>query len=156
MKRSVLKAQLVKHEGLRLKPYRCTEGKLTIGVGRNFQDRPFSADERKALRLDEGRDLADGITEAEAMLLLDNDINEAFRVCNLCVPAFSCFSDACQHGLLDLAFNLGQTKFTKFKKMLAALERRDQAAAAREARDSEWFHQVGDRGPAVVALIGTP
>jgi len=31
-----IKAQLVRHEGLRLKPYRCTAGKLTIGYGRNL------------------------------------------------------------------------------------------------------------------------
>ena len=31
--------RLVQHEGLRLKPYRCTAGKLTIGVGRNLEDK---------------------------------------------------------------------------------------------------------------------
>ncbi len=34
-----IKAQLVRHEGLRLKPHRCTAGKLTIGIGRNLDDR---------------------------------------------------------------------------------------------------------------------
>ena len=33
-----IKEQLVRHEGLRLKPYRCTAGKLTIGIGRNLDD----------------------------------------------------------------------------------------------------------------------
>ncbi|MDY0127369.1 MAG: hypothetical protein RBR69_04500 [Candidatus Cloacimonadaceae bacterium] len=33
-----IKEQLVRHEGLRLKPYRCTAGKLTIGIGRNLND----------------------------------------------------------------------------------------------------------------------
>jgi lysozyme len=33
-----IKSQLVRHEGLRLKPYRCTAGKLTIGVGRSLDD----------------------------------------------------------------------------------------------------------------------
>ncbi|WP_413910534.1 glycoside hydrolase family protein [Desulfobacula sp.] len=31
--------QLIKHEGLRLKPYHCPAGKLTIGVGRNLEDK---------------------------------------------------------------------------------------------------------------------
>jgi len=31
-----IKEQLVRYEGLRLKPYRCTTGKLTIGIGRNL------------------------------------------------------------------------------------------------------------------------
>ena len=34
-----IKEQLVRHEGLRLKPYRCTAGKLTIGIGRNLDGR---------------------------------------------------------------------------------------------------------------------
>jgi len=33
-----IKAQLVRYEDLRLKPYRCAAGKLTIGVGRNLED----------------------------------------------------------------------------------------------------------------------
>ncbi len=33
-----IKAQLVRHEGLKLKPYRCTAGKLTIGIGRNLDN----------------------------------------------------------------------------------------------------------------------
>ena len=31
-----IKEQLVRHEGLRLKPYHCTAGRLTIGYGRNL------------------------------------------------------------------------------------------------------------------------
>lgn len=42
-------------EGLRLKPYRDTVGKLTIGIGRNLDDV--------------------GISEAEAEYLLSNDLD---------------------------------------------------------------------------------
>ena len=34
-----VKEQLLRHEGLRFKPYRCPAGKLTIGIGRNLNDR---------------------------------------------------------------------------------------------------------------------
>lgn len=44
-----IKAQLVRHEGLRLKPYRCTAGKLTIGIGRNLDDRGISQKEAYAM-----------------------------------------------------------------------------------------------------------
>lgn len=53
---TVLKDMLIRHEGLKLKPYRDTVGKLTIGAGRNLNDL--------------------GISEREAMFLLDNDIME--------------------------------------------------------------------------------
>jgi len=44
-----IKAQLVRHEGLRLKPYRCTAGKLTIGNGCNLDDRSISQKEAYAM-----------------------------------------------------------------------------------------------------------
>ena len=37
--RSKFLQQLTLHEGSRSHPYRCTSGKLTIGVGRNIEDR---------------------------------------------------------------------------------------------------------------------
>ena len=51
-----IKAQLVRHEGLKLKPYRCTAGKLTIGIGRNLDDR--------------------GISQKEAYAMLERDIQD--------------------------------------------------------------------------------
>ena len=45
---------LIRHEGIKYKPYRCTAGKLTIGVGRNIEDV--------------------GISESEAMHMLKNDV----------------------------------------------------------------------------------
>ena len=44
-----IEEQLLLHEGLRLKPYRCTSNKLTIGVGRNLEDKGISKEE--AMRL---------------------------------------------------------------------------------------------------------
>ena len=44
-----IKSQLFTHEGLRLKPYRCTSGKLTIGVGPNLDDCGISKKEAHAL-----------------------------------------------------------------------------------------------------------
>ncbi len=38
----LIKEQLVRHEGLRLRPYRCPAGKLTIGYGRNLVSRQVS------------------------------------------------------------------------------------------------------------------
>ena len=37
-----LKELIVKHEGERLDLYRCTAGKLTIGIGHNIQDKGIS------------------------------------------------------------------------------------------------------------------
>jgi len=40
--RDKLVDQIIEHEGLKLKPYHCPAGKLTIGVGRNLEDKGIS------------------------------------------------------------------------------------------------------------------
>ena len=37
--------QIKKHEGLELKVYTCTAGRLTIGYGRNLEDRGITEEE---------------------------------------------------------------------------------------------------------------
>ena len=51
-----LRAMLIRHEGLKLRAYLCPAGKITVGVGRNLEDA--------------------GISEKEALFLLDNDIEQ--------------------------------------------------------------------------------
>lgn len=133
MKRSVLKTMLVRHEGLKKAPYRDSAGKLTIGVGRNLDDR--------------------GVLDCEVALMLDNDIDEARKACLRIFPGFDGIDDNRQHALLDMAFNLGATRLAKFTKMIAAVQARDWKTAAKEMADSEWAKQVGDRALELEQLI---
>ena len=54
----------------------------------------------------------------------------------------------------DMVFNLGVGGFSTFRKMIAAVERRDWTAA-KEMRDSIWYHQVGRRADQDIALIAS-
>lgn len=130
-----LKNQLVLHEGLRLKPYRCTAGKLTIGVGRNLEDR--------------------GISKKEALYLLDNDIDEVSAELSRRLPWFSDLNGPRKAVLIDMAINLGIDGLFKFKRTLAAVARGDYAEAAREMKDSQWYRQVKSRGVRLVAQMRT-
>jgi lysozyme len=47
--------------------------------------------------------------------------------------------------VLNMIFNLGLTKFLKFKKMLAALREGNYIKASEEMLDSTWAKQVGKR-----------
>ncbi len=122
---TALEDQLIDHEGLELKPYHCTADKLTIGVGRNIQDR--------------------GITEDEARYLLKNDIkiveNELCKV-HECVEDLDAVR---QLILMDMAFNMGVPRLCKFKKMWNAIYERNFEAASMEMMDSRWARQVGRR-----------
>ena len=92
--------QLKDHEGVRLKPYICTAGKLSIGIGRNLDDVGIS------------------LREAETMLF--NDIEEARKQLNDIFDNFDTFSEIRRIALIDMMFNLGKSRFLGFKKMITA------------------------------------
>ena len=123
--RNKLIKQLKQHEGIRLKPYRCTANKLTIGVGRNIEDR--------------------GITEAEAEFLLNNDIDICLAELENNLPWFYQLHETAQMVLVDMCFNMGMPRLMQFKKTLNYLADKDYASAAFEMLDSRWARQVGSR-----------
>ena len=58
---------------------------------------------------------------------------------------FNDLNDVRQEVLANMRFNLGLANLRKFKRMIAALERRDWVDASREMLDSKWATQVGNR-----------
>ncbi len=133
--RSALIRQIRLHEGERLKPYRCTAGKLTIGVGRNLDDR--------------------GISREESAMLLDGDIRlleiELFRA----LPWASALDDVRQRVLLDMAFNLGLPGLLQFKRTLEAIRTGQYQQAATMMLDSLWARQVGQRAERLARMMAT-
>lgn len=129
-----IEEQLVLHEGLRLKPYRDTVGKLTIGVGRNLDDV--------------------GITRAEALLLLANDI-EAVTGQLEKYGWYKLLDPVRQKVIVDMAFNLGLAGLLKFQKMIAAIGCMDYEGAAEEMLDSRWARQVGRRAQRLAEMMRT-
>jgi lysozyme len=132
MKRLI--AMLQRHEGLRLKPYECTAGKLSIGYGRNLDDM--------------------GISEVEAMVMLRNDIEQCYQELEM----FSWFSDldqVRQEALVDMLFNLGLPTFLEFKKTLKFVAEGKYSQAAEEMLRSKWADQVGDRAKELAYMVDT-
>jgi len=119
-----LKKQLMRHEGLRLHPYRCTEGYLTIGVGRNLDG---------------------GISEKEAMMFLENDLQECEAELNRVMPWWTEQPQEIQQVLLNMIFNLGAPSLMGFRKFLTFLQEKQYDTAATEMLDSKWSKQVGSR-----------
>jgi lysozyme len=122
---SYLLEQLKRHEGLKLKPYHCTAGKLTIGYGRNLDDV--------------------GITEQEAEQLLLDDVAQIKTQLKIHLPWYQELSAVRQAVLENMAFNLGLSRLLQFRRMLAAAQTGDFDTAATEMQDSKWARQVGHR-----------
>lgn len=131
----LLKKTLIRDEGERLKLYKCTAGKLTIGIGRNIEDR--------------------GISKDESDLMFNNDIKGVIDGLRSSFLFFDELSPIRQLVLANMAFNLGKTRLLKFKKFIAALAVRDYTLAASEMMDSDWSKQVGERAKRLERMMLT-
>jgi lysozyme len=121
-----IKEQLVRHEGLRLKPYRCTAGKLTIGVGRNLDD--------------------SGISLSEAYIMLINDIMNCEKQLQSKIPdIYNGLDEVRKSVLLNMCFNLGVSGLLGFKNTLEFIKAGDWERAANNMLVSRWAKQVGRR-----------
>ena len=129
-----IEEQLILHEGLRKKPYRCTAGKLTIGVGRNLDDK--------------------GISELEALYLLWNDMKDVMDALDR-YAWYRQLDPVRQKVMIDMAYNLGMAGLLKFRKMIAALELGDYQAAADQMLDSRWARQVKTRADRLAEMMRT-
>lgn len=130
-----LRTLLIKHEGLRLKPYRDTRGKQTIGVGRNLDDI--------------------GISELEAMMMLANDIEAVNKLAFATFSWLKSISAPRQDVVLSMMFNMGLGGFKEFKKMIAALVSGNYETAADEMLGSHWASQVGERARELASMMRT-
>ena len=130
-----LEKMLIRHEGMRFKPYEDSVGKLTIGVGRNLDDV--------------------GITEHEVLMLLAHDIDTAVRGLDRRAPWWIELDTIRRQVLIDMVFNLGINGFMKFKKTIAAIKSKDWEEAALEMMDSKWATQVGGRATELSEMMRT-
>ena len=129
---------LKRHEGVEKFAYRCSDNKITIGVGRNI-------DKEGGLGLDDD----------EIDYLLENDIDRVVSELDNEYEWFSGLNEARQDAMVDISFNLGQTRLRAFKKALAAMAEGDWSEAADQFMDSRWSGQVGNRAKELTKRIRT-
>lgn len=125
---------IIRHEGLRLIPYRDSVGKWTIGFGRNIED--------------------NGISRDEAFLMLENDIARATNEAR----SFNWWEElnpARQAVVICMLYNMGLKRFRGFTQMIRALELRRYEVAAAEALNSKWANQVGYRATELAKIMRT-
>ena len=125
--RDPLVRQIMKHEGSKIEngrhvPYRCPSGKITIGYGRNLEDKKLS--------------------EVEALMLLRNDISDAREDVMYCLSWYEIapwtVCNARMAALIDMAFCHGRRRLMKYERMFAAIKREDWDEAANELVDSQF------------------
>lgn len=126
--------QIKRHEGLRLRTYRCPSGKLTIGWGHNLTDNPVW-----------GLQKGDKISMATAERLLENDIYSTGRQLDERIPWWRELDLPRQGVLLNMAFQMGVAGLAGFAKALSAAEQGNWLRSANEMLDSKWAKQTPGR-----------
>jgi lysozyme len=133
--KSTVREQLKKQEGVKRFAYIDTVGKTTIGCGRNLTDK--------------------GLSKAEVELFLTNDIidaeDDARRL--LSDLHFDVLSETRKAVIVNMAFNLGYARLSRFSAMLGALKAGRYQDAAREMRNSTWATQVKGRAEELAGLM---
>ena len=130
--------QMIKvHEGLRLDKYIDSEGYPTIGYGHLIES---------------GEPMPDRITQQRADSLFDDDYKHHKDAASK-IPGYENASGQQKAALIDLTFNMGPAWANGFPAFKRAFAAGDYNKAADELIDSQWYGQVGRRGPTIVNLI---
>ena len=136
-----IESLIAKHEGLSLKPYRDTVGKLSIGYGRNLDD--------------------NGISKHEAELMLVRDIESAYTDL-FQFEWFAGLDEVREAVIVNMVFNLGINRFKGFENTILFLEKGLYVAASEEmlkgsgpGGKSKWYHQVGNRAAELSEMLKT-
>lgn len=129
----LLEQELTRDEGKKAKPYKCTAGKTTIGIGRNLDDV--------------------GLSDEEIRFLFKNDIARVCADLDREIPWWRQLSESRQRVLANMCFNLGINGLLGFKNTLAKVHAGDWAGAAAGMRSSLWAKQVSARAERLATMM---
>ena len=117
-----IKEMLVRHEGLVCHLYKCTADKNTIGVGRNLD--------------------VNGISEDEALYMLDNDIKRVQEELTKNWGCWRTLPEKARMVCIDMTFNLGIQGFLGFKRTRELMELGMFLKASEEVLNSKYAVQL--------------
>jgi lysozyme len=144
MDRNAVFEQLKIDEGVVYEIYRCPLDHLTFGVGHLITESDPEYGYPEGTPVSEER-----VAEA-----FESDLNTSLSECAVLYGrGWHKFPDEVKQILVNMMFNLGRPRLSKFKKMQAALYRDDWETAAVEGRDSLWYRQVGNRAERLMTRL---
>lgn len=137
MDRQSVYEQLKVDEGVEYEIYLDHLGYPTFGVGHLV----LESDP------EHGQPVGSSVSEERVRECFDRDLAIAISECDALYGKgnFGDFPGEVQEILVNMMFNMGRTRLSKFKNFSAALAEGDWKRAAVEGRDSLWYRQVTNR-----------
>ena len=121
--------RIAQNEGFESKPYKCTEGVLTIGHGLTY------------------------ITEEESLHILAGRISKLHLKLLDNIDWYKDLPPEIQGVIIEMCFQMGTTGMLKFKKMIANMKDRNWKGAADEMLDSLWAKQTPNRAKQLAEIV---
>ena len=145
MNREAVFEQLKIDEGVVYEIYKDHLGYPTFGVGHLVTESDP----------EQGQEVGTPVSEERVKDCFEKDLDTAINECELLYEegVFTNLPDEVQQILVNMMFNMGRTRLSKFKKMHAAILEGDWKTAAIEGRDSRWYNQVTNRAERLMVRL---
>ena len=132
-------------EGVKYEVYADHLGYHTFGVGHLVTN-----DDPKW-----GNSFGTVISEERVWECFEKDLDTSISECHALYGEgdFDAFPEEVQQILVNMMFNMGRTRLSKFKNMNKAIAEGDWAKAAVEGRDSRWHKQVTNRAERLMVRL---
>ena len=140
-----LREQLKVDEGVKYEIYKDHLGYPTFGIGHLItEDDP-----------EHGEPDGTEISEDRVNEVFETDVSKFVDEAKILFPDLDDLPEVAQQVIVNMAFNMGRPRLSKFKNFIAGVNDRDWVRAAEEMMDSRWADQVGARAVRLRNLILT-
>ena len=130
-----LREQLKIDEGVKYEIYKDHLGYPTFGIGHLITENDP----------EHGKPDGTEISEDRVNEIFETDVAKFVSEAKILFPDLDDLPDVAQQVIVNMAFNMGRPRLSKFKNFIAGVNDRDWTRAAEEMMDSRWATQVGDR-----------
>ena len=138
-----LKDQLKIDEGVKYEIYEDHLGYATFGIGHLITDKDPEY----------GWPVGTKVSEERVNEVFKTDVQKFIRETQKVFPDLINKPDNIQVVLVNMCFNLGAPRLSKFKKFIAAINNEEWIEAAVEMMDSRWAQQVGPRAMRLKQIV---
>lgn len=139
----IVKEDLIRHEGYVAEIYLCSEGYPTFGIGHMVTEED----------MEHTWPVGTPVTDERILEVFKKDCEIAYTDACALVLNFAGQATDAQRVLVNMAFNLGRNRLSKFKNMIKAVNEGKYLVAANEMINSKWYSQVGRRSKELVDIM---
>jgi lysozyme len=137
-------------EGLLLKPYRCSEHKLTIGYGYNMEANPLPK------HIEVYLNAHGSITKEMADELFEGKYTESVVAArNIIGNAWSFTNEVRRAVIISMIYQMGEAGFRKFVNTIKYIKATNWIHAAYQMLQSKWEDQTEDRAHRYALMMAT-